>query len=200
MLCDTLDATCLLEIAKAVPGFFTAGAAVFGASMAKKGLDKWKIETVGKRRAELAEQTLVTVYEARDVLKLARSGGRSHTRVPEEGEDPRHREMLDGLQAPIDRLLAHSELFAKLRTLIYPLMAMFGQKSVVPIRNLINQRDDIVHSARTLASRLSAGTASPELVPMVNVVFGASGDDFDQQLDQAVAAIENICHAALTSE
>lgn len=200
MVCDTFDTACALEIAKTLPGFFTAGAAIFGAWVAKKGLDKWKVETVGKRRAELAEQTLVLVYEARDVLKLARSSGLSHTRTPAEDESPVNRELLDRLHSPIELLIARSELFAKLHTQTYPFAAVFGQESVQPLRDLISLREEIWHAAITLSSQLSAGSFSPEAPQMSAAIFGKVGDEFDTRLNEAVESIEQICRKALTSE
>ena len=47
---------------------FTAVAACFGVYLGFQGLEKWRDETIGKRKTELAEQALVAFYEARDVL------------------------------------------------------------------------------------------------------------------------------------
>jgi hypothetical protein len=194
---DTKDPAFWIEVGKAIPSFFTAGAAVYGAWMAKKGLDKWKIETVGKRKAELAEQTLVAFYEARDVLKLARTTGGNPSR--EAGESDAQKEMLDAVRAPIERLLAHAELFARLRALAYPFAAHFGEENTKPFHVVIGIHDDIGVSARALISRMKTGKLGEESHSHISIVFGGV-DDFDRALDQACADMAKICHQALAAK
>ena len=40
---------------------------------AKAGLDKWRRETIGKRKAEVAEETLTALYEAREIIESVRA-------------------------------------------------------------------------------------------------------------------------------
>jgi hypothetical protein len=61
------------EFIKAVAPVFTAAAACTAAWIGWRGLEKWRSETVGKRKAEIAEITLATIYEMEEILRSARS-------------------------------------------------------------------------------------------------------------------------------
>ncbi len=49
------------EAVKAIAPVFTAGAACFGAYIGYRGLERWRAETIGKRKAELAEEVLAWI-------------------------------------------------------------------------------------------------------------------------------------------
>ena len=61
------------EVVKVLAPVATAGAAWFAAIIAYRGLNKWRAETIGKRKAELAEQALVAFYVARSAGLVGRS-------------------------------------------------------------------------------------------------------------------------------
>ncbi len=63
------------EVVKVLGSVATAGAAWFAATIAYRGLNKWRAETIGKRKAELAEEVIADFYEARDIIIAARSPG-----------------------------------------------------------------------------------------------------------------------------
>jgi hypothetical protein len=63
-----LDWITLGEIIKVVGAVATACAAWFAVSIAYRGLEKWRSETLGKRRADVATAALATIYEAQDIL------------------------------------------------------------------------------------------------------------------------------------
>src|SRR5438105_2401753 len=60
------------EIVKVSGAVATAAAAWFAAVTAYRGLEKWRSENLGKRKAELAASVLANVYEAETVLRAAR--------------------------------------------------------------------------------------------------------------------------------
>ena len=43
-----------VELLRAIPSIVTAATAIVGVIIAKAGLEKWRKETIGKRKAELA--------------------------------------------------------------------------------------------------------------------------------------------------
>jgi hypothetical protein len=60
------------EFIKAVAPIFTAGAACCATWIGWHGLEKWRSEVLGKRKAEIAEATLAKVYEMEEILREAR--------------------------------------------------------------------------------------------------------------------------------
>lgn len=78
---------------------------------AVRGVDAWRSEIVGRRKAELAEDVLAQFYRARDVLIWARLPDRP-IESASDGEDPdlRHRSHA----SPIERLAHESALFSEL--------------------------------------------------------------------------------------
>ena len=65
------------EIIKALGPAFTAAAAWFAAVIGYRGLTKWRQETIGKRKFEIAEEVLADFYEAREIITFARFRGYS---------------------------------------------------------------------------------------------------------------------------
>jgi hypothetical protein len=53
------------EILKVAGAVATGGAACVGAYVSFRGLRKWQEETIGKRRAEVAEETLTSFLSAK---------------------------------------------------------------------------------------------------------------------------------------
>lgn len=143
-----------IEILKSLPGLVTAGAAVVGACVAYQGLQKWRQETVGKRKMELAEDVLADFYEARDIINHARSpaafGGEGSTRPKREGEDDEDTRTRDAYYVAVERLFKRSEFFARLDARQYRFIAHFGKQAAAPYQQLREIRAAIIASAHTL--------------------------------------------------
>jgi hypothetical protein len=60
-----MDWSAVSEIVKALAAVATAIAAWFAARIAYKGLEKWRSETLGKRRAEVATAGLTVPLRSR---------------------------------------------------------------------------------------------------------------------------------------
>jgi gamma-glutamylcysteine synthetase len=90
-----------------------ASAIVLGAGVAAYGVDSWRRQLVGGKRAEIAEEALAKFYEAREIIAAARSvagyaaEGRSRRRGANETEDLAN--YLDSLYVPVERLRAENE-------------------------------------------------------------------------------------------
>ena len=124
------------ELIKDLAPFFTAGAAWFAAWTAWRGLNRWRAETIGKRKAEIAEEVLADFYEARDIINPARSpgslGGEGGTRQRFEWETEEDTRMLDAYFRTTERLSKNAEFFAKLDARRYRFIAVFGKESAKP--------------------------------------------------------------------
>jgi hypothetical protein len=133
------------EIVKVIGAVATAGAAWFAASIAYRGLEKWRSETLGKRRAEVAAAALATIYEAEDILRDARSPWvLPHEMMKREGVPDDFAE--DANFAPEARLLTHSEFFAKLRSQKHEFAAVFGKEAAKPFDEIWKARLEINHA------------------------------------------------------
>ena len=61
-----------MEILSATLDVLESLALIIAAVIAAFGINAWRREHVGKKRAELAEETLALFYEAQDVINAAR--------------------------------------------------------------------------------------------------------------------------------
>ncbi len=113
------------EIIKAVAPVFTAGAACTGVWIGWRGLTKWRAETIGKRRTELAEMVLADFYRFEDVMRTVRS--------PLPLGDYGTPEMQVELQKiPGQRLSENSEFLSQMRVRKHAFAALFGKQAAFP--------------------------------------------------------------------
>ncbi|MDX7952135.1 hypothetical protein P7D22_13220 [Lichenihabitans sp. Uapishka_5] len=155
------------EVIKAVAPVFTAGAACFGAFIAYKGLEKWRVETVGRRRIELAEDVLADFYEAQDLFRWIRSPtAHSHESEgrPGRDQDPDDlRQHRDTFYVPFKRLSDSAEFFARLRARRYRVIATFGPDAASAYEDLHKVQVRIAVAAQALM-RLRPGSSSERQV------------------------------------
>jgi hypothetical protein len=131
------------ELIKVLGAVATAGAAWFAVSIAYQGLEKWRSETTGKRKAELAATVLASVYQAEEILRSARNPWmpaheqmREQPGIPKEiAESPHYR--------PEARLLEHQEFFSRFRSLKHEFAAVFGRGAAKVFDELWSVRVDI---------------------------------------------------------
>lgn len=103
------------------------------AAMAIFGIGTWRCDFLGKRKIELAEETLERFYQAADAIRHMRSPAAFATETADvvqlDGDNAaRHQAKLT--VAPLwKRYSEHSELFSILRATRYKFMARFGRGS-----------------------------------------------------------------------
>lgn len=109
-----------------------------------KGLKGWRDQQLGKRRVEVAEQTLTIFYELNEAISSARFplsfGSEGKAWRGTDNDPERSGEIVDSYYVPVERLSRHQELFAKARTLRLLCRAYFGdraEKSFEDIENSI---------------------------------------------------------------
>jgi len=199
-----------IELLKAVPGVITAITAVAGVTIASRGLNRWHVETLGKRKAELAEQALIAAYEARDVFKWVRTGafldGEGNTRQSAADESEHERRQRNVYFVPIERLTRDKELFARLQTLQYPFAAYFGEPMRGPFLAL-REIHVLLVSAASMLIHITHGDKRQQgyehsFAPLLNDLgWGASRpDDTDRKIDKAVADLEAVCRPVLMAK
>src|SRR5206468_9776871 len=88
------------------------------AGFAIAGLSAWRRQLVGKRKIEIAEDTLVAVYKVRDAFTYLRSSGafttEGQSRPNRENETESVRSLRDTYFVPLERMQATSDAFAQL--------------------------------------------------------------------------------------
>jgi hypothetical protein len=198
----------LVELLKAGPSIVTAVVAVYGLSIAKAGLTKWRSETIGKRKAEVAEQVLAGFYEARDILAHARSpmswGDEGSTRPPAVNETETDRSLLNSYFRTVERLNKKNEFFAHLAARRYSFIALFGADAAKPFDEVFGIRQSVLLAVQMLSqthmqTRGMLRERAPAESEWENTIgWGVTDDDkIARRIDAAVAAMEAACRPAI---
>lgn len=180
------------EWANAIGTITMALGACLGGWSAVRGVNAWRDEIVGRRKAELAEEVLAQFYRARDVLVWARLP--TETPRTEQSGAPGHG---SGLSSPVERLTMESQLFSELQASRYRFMAYFGPASARPFDEVRTIHSELVRSVEELARDTGAlDVASRDRRKALRQTIGWGARDEDelaQRLENAIAAIEAIC-------
>ncbi|HEY7247636.1 MAG TPA: hypothetical protein VH678_27510 [Xanthobacteraceae bacterium] len=192
------------EIVKVLGAVATAAAAWFAAVIAYRGLEKWKSETVGKRRADLAASVLAGVYEAETILRAAREPWvLPHEVAKQEGVPDEIAE--NSSYVPERRLLEHQEFFARFRSLKHEFAAVFGKNAAKPFDELWRIRIDINHAVDNMLRNKELGKSrDPEDINLwrewYRVAFRdpiEANDELLKRVNAQVTAVEEICRPAI---
>ena len=125
----------------------SAGAGL-GGWAALRGVNAWRAETVGRRKAELAEEVLAQFYQAKDALTWARLPfGDATAQAPGAEGDGRGAE---AMAAPIERLNQASQVFSGLQASRYRFMAYFGEEAAKPFDELRKVHNEVMEAAAQL--------------------------------------------------
>ncbi len=121
------------------------------------GVGAWKREFIGKRRIEIAEETLATFFEIKDAIIFIRRPfsfvGEGESRVVGEREKPEETELLNRGHIVFERYEKKREVFVKFETLKYRFMAIYGAESEKIFKDTNKTVNSIFGSARQLATR-----------------------------------------------
>ena len=164
-----------------------------GGWAAMRGLEAWRMEVVGRRKAELAEEVLAQFYRARDILGWARMPAEGANLAPL-GEAERGGA---GASTPVERLTLESRLFSELQASRYRFMAFFGEEAAKPFDEIRAIHAEVVRSSESLA-RDEGGTGDEatknrEAWRRSIGWNAASGDPLAVKIERAVHDIEHIC-------
>jgi len=190
---------------------------ILAALFAIYGFDAWRREHIGKRRIELAEEVLALFYQARDAIAAIRSPfgyqGEGKTRKPTQNERPEDKDGLDQAYVLIERYNSHSELFSRIRSLRYRVMAQLGLEAAKPFDSLNEIIHELIVSAYQMSqlnTRREQASHSPEteekyhreFMEIHNVYYGTGGadDPISPRINQAVSDIERTCRSIIESQ
>lgn len=128
---------------------------LIAAWVAVYGIDSWRREHTGKRRIELAEDSLALFYEAADAIKHIRhpAGFSNETATIERGENENDTEFEARKRASVVfvRYNQYKELFSKLHAMRYRFMAQIGKIEAKPFDDFHLIVSEITGAARVLA-------------------------------------------------
>jgi hypothetical protein len=179
-------------------GDLMMGTAAWVASWAGiRGLDAWRAEAVGRRKAQLAEEVLTQFYRIRDVVTWARLPTHREDVVGEtRGEAADRRNA--AAAAPVQRLAAESQVFAELQASRYRFMAYFGEEAARPFEEIRAVHAEILDAASQLvrvANQADPAEASGDREQWAKSVGWGNldTDALAQRLDRAIKAIEKVC-------
>ena len=194
------------QIAGEVANMITAMAAAFAAFQAWKGLSTWRLELIGRRKAELAEEVLSGFYQAFDTIKSIRSPlsfpeQESESRVRNQAETDDQTRQLDSYYVPIARIEQRSEFFSDLLAKKYAMKALFGNQVDVPFNTLnqtLNEKQNaasgMMRSAQRPNGREFSDAMNQRWEEWENIIWWSSEDDqIEINLLEAIEKIQTIC-------
>ena len=180
-------------------------AVVVTAAVAIWGINQWRRQQVGKRRLEIAEETLSAFYEVQGVIGYARAPfgyaeeGTERPRIA--GETESLARTRDSYYRSAHRLCEHEDLFAKLRTLRLLCKVHFGEKSDAPFGEMSKVRHEIAVAVRMLIATAGDKEVERKLKrEWQETIWSLAPDDHDKiakRAENAVRQAERICRAYL---
>jgi hypothetical protein len=178
-------------------------AAIAAARQGIRALSAWRDEAVGKRRLEIAEQTLADFYEARDIINGARFpmtfAGEGSTRPAKDNEPDGRKVRLDGYYVVYERLKRHEEFFAGLLARRYRFIALFGADAGKSFNDLLVARNDILVTVNRLVGEYADQWTAVDRRRMEEKIgWGDSdADPVRKDLDRIVQTVEGICRPVI---
>lgn len=186
-----------------------SSAVIIASIVAIYGISAWRVEFIGKRKIELAEEVLALFYQARDIIDSIRSSfgyaGEGKTRKPGPNEKPEHKDALDQAYVLIERYHHHADVFSRLHALRYRFMARFGTDASTPFDDLNRLINELLLAAQRKARLATVSEASlrsetaleryhQEWLEIERVYYsGEEGDPIAPRLLKIISDIESTC-------
>lgn len=195
------------EFIKVLGSVATGGAAITGAVVAWRGLEKWRAETIGKKRYELAAAVLADFYEMNEIIRASRNPFiLAQEMTPIDGVDERITS--ESSYAPERRLLEHQEIFARFRARKHEFAANFGKSAAALFDEMWKIRLEINWAVdgmlRHKEIRDSRRPDDIELWKSWRRVAFRDADEANDvllpRLDKIIADIEAICRPAIEAQ
>lgn len=142
------------------------------------GVGAWKREFIGKRKIELAEETLAVFFEIKDAIAFIRnpwsSGTEGSTRKRAPHESEAESQLLDRGYIVFERYESKKDIFVRLNTLKYKFMAVFGTETETIFKDTNKTLNSILSSANMLATHYWQRQGRVKMEP----------DEFQKHLDE----------------
>lgn len=142
------------------------------------GVGAWKREFIGKRKIELAEETLAAFFEIKDAIAFIRnpwsSGSEGSTRNRAPNETEAESRLLDRGYVVFERYESKKNIFVRFNTLKYKFMAVFGTETESIFQDTNKTLNSIFSSANMLAAHYWQRQGRVQMEP----------DEFQKHLDE----------------
>jgi hypothetical protein len=180
------------------------------------GIDAWRREFIGKRRIELAEDVLARFYEARDAIARIRNpfstGGEGSGRQRHSHEREEESELLDRAYVVFARYEKEQELFNRLHSLRYQIMARFSVDASGPFDELRKILNDIFRASYMLGRHYWPRQGRVQMTEeqfqrhlkemhQHEAIFWAGAvmeDPIVEKIDKVILDIEAVCRPVIT--
>lgn len=188
----------------AVRDLVVAGAAISTATVGWKALNKWRDETVGKRRLEVAEDTLSAFYQVQETIYDARAPFIAASEMVKEEGVPDD-VVRDSAYGPIRRLRHSFDHIRDLRTRRHRFAALFGREATKPwddieaVLNEINASSEAILSMR--GQNIPPRDPQAKFIREQRQILARRMDDdpITPRVDAAVKEIETICRPIISA-
>lgn len=196
----------MTDIVTAIAAVIQTIAVLFTVWIAYKGLTSWQEQQIGRRRFEVAEQTLTAFYEADRIISWVRSPlsfsneGTTRKVDNDEFESKELTKVRNKYYVGVERINEHQEFFDRFKTLKLTCRAYFGY-------NLEDSYDEIskaIHKV-AVAARILIDTAydvregdrdlRDHRLKLQGDLWdtGQPGDEIKALLESAVRRVEKVC-------
>jgi hypothetical protein len=196
------------ELVKVAAPVLQALSIAVTAGFAVAGLNAWRRQLVGKRRIEIAEETLFAVYKVRDAFPFFRSPGvpfasEGSTRPGRgENESAGIASMRDAYFVPIERLqdTRIADAFAQLSKAALLCETYFGTANTKPFHEILRARNRVLVGAQMLMRTSGDSATDRNLVRKWETdIWAGVGepDDIAAIVERSVGEIEAMCRPLL---
>jgi hypothetical protein len=179
------------------------------------GIDSWRREHVGKRKIELAEDSLALFYEAVDAIRHIRGSMSFDYETKDiekmENEPEKAYEARKKASVVFVRYNQHQELFNKLHAMRYRFMSQIGKEQAKPFEDLRCITNEIILAGRMLA-RLWAREhfrtdeqwdQHQEQVDKYETIFWdhmSEDDPINHKMNKVIAEVESTCRQVIEAK
>ncbi len=177
------------------------------------GIISWRKEHIGKRKIDLSEEVLCSIYEIKDAIRNIRRPfgfvGEGSTRKRADFEIEEESKILDSAFVVYERYDKHKDVFNNFYKLKYRYMANFGKSSEEPFKIIRRVIAEIFAAANMLGKVYWKNQGRK---PMTDEEFSKhleemqkeekvfweinDNDDVNKKIDSAIKFCEEICKSA----
>jgi hypothetical protein len=191
------------DLWKAAPSIIQAISVAITAYFASRSLSAWRTQLIGKRKFEIAEETIVAAYKARDVLSWVRNpavfSGEKLERPLQPHESDGEKRLRDTFFAPIQRIKDTSDDFAQLGKMRHLCQAHFGDEASSAIDEFFKIRSEISIAANMLIEHVGEDSGTEETKKFYADLrwdiwgTGNEKDKLKPRIDKALQTLSGIC-------